>query len=118
MKGVMCFGKKWKLSQRYIGPFEILDRVWQVAYRLALPPALAKMHNLFHISMLPKYVSNPSHVLSYETLQLKQDLDYDEQPERVIENGIKELRSKRIPLVKVSWMNSTNEKQHGSWRKT
>ena len=57
--------------------------------------------------MLRKYLSDPSHVLSYEPLQLKQDLSYDEQPERIIENGIKELRSKRIPLVKVLWKNST-----------
>ena len=57
--------------------------------------------------MLRKYVSDPSHVLSYEPLQLKQDLSYDEQPERILEKGIKELRSKRIPLVKVLWKNST-----------
>ena len=107
MKGVMRFGKKGKLSPRYIGPFEILDRIGQVAYRLALPPALAETHNVFHISMLRKYVSDPSHVLSYEPLQLKQDLSYDEQPERILEKGIKELRSKRIPLVKVLWKNST-----------
>ena len=106
MKGVMHFGKKGKLSLRYIGPFEILDRIGQVAYHLALPPALAETHNVFHISMLRKYVSNPSHVLSYEPLQLKQDLRYDEQPERVIEKRIKELRSKRFPLVKVFWKNS------------
>ena len=107
MKGVMRFGKKGKLSPRYIGLFEILDRVGQVAYRLALPPALAETHNVFHISMLRKYVSDPSHVLSYEPLQLKQDLSYDEQPERILEKGIKELRSKRIPLVMVLWKNST-----------
>ena len=107
MKGVMSFGKKGKLSPIFIGPFEILDRVGQVVYRLALPPTLAEMHNVFHISMLCKYVLDPSHVLSYEPLQLKQDLSYDEQPERVIKKGIKELRSKRIPLVKVLWKNST-----------
>ena len=80
MKGVMQFGKKGKLSPRFIGPFEILDRVGQVAQHLALPPALAESHNVFHILMLRKYMSEPSNVLSYESLQLKQDMSYDEQP--------------------------------------
>ncbi|XP_062093696.1 uncharacterized protein LOC133799710 [Humulus lupulus] len=91
MKGVMRFGKKGELSLRFIGPFEILDRVGQVAYRLALPPVLAQTHNVFHISMLRKYVSNPSHVLIYESLQLKHDMSYNEQPKRIIEKQIKEL---------------------------
>ncbi|XP_062118677.1 uncharacterized protein LOC133832333 [Humulus lupulus] len=101
MKGVMHFGKKGKLSLRFIGPFDILDILWQVAYRFALPPALAEMCNVFHISMLCKYQEDPSHVLRYESLQLKQDLANDEQPERIIEEGVKELKSKKIPLVKV-----------------
>ncbi|XP_062093571.1 uncharacterized protein LOC133799585 [Humulus lupulus] len=107
MKGVIRFGKKGKLSPRYIGLFEILDRVGKGDYHLALPPVLAKTHNFFHISMLRKYVSEPSHVLTYKLLQLKQYLSYDEQPERIIEKGIKELRSQRIPLVKVLWRSST-----------
>ena len=51
MKGVMRFGKKGKLSLRYVGPFEILERVGAFAYRLALPPALSRLHNVFHVSM-------------------------------------------------------------------
>ena len=63
MKGVMRFGKKRKLAPRYIGPFEILERVGMVAYRLALPPNMSKVHLVFHVSMLSKYISDPSHVL-------------------------------------------------------
>jgi hypothetical protein len=62
-KGVARFRKKGKLSPRYVGPFEILERVGPVAYRLALPPALSKIHDVFHILALRKYIPHPSHVL-------------------------------------------------------
>ncbi|KAM6567298.1 hypothetical protein CsatA_026426 [Cannabis sativa] len=103
MKGVMPFGKRGKLSPRFIGPFEILDRVGQVAYRLALPPVLVETHNVFYVSMLRKYMLDPSHVLNYERMELKQDLSYEVRPVRIIERETKELRSKSIPLVKVLW---------------
>ena len=68
MKGVMRFRKKGKLSPRFVGPFEVLERVGEVAYRIALPLALSRIHNVFHESMLRKYIPNPSNVLSYEPL--------------------------------------------------
>lgn len=68
MKGVIRFRKKGKLKPRYIGPFEILERIRDVAYWLALPPNLAVVHDVFHISMFRKYLSNPSHVINYETI--------------------------------------------------
>ena len=68
MKGVMRFDKRGKLSPRFVGPFEVLERVGKVAYRIALPPALSGIHNIFHESMLRKYILGLSHVLSYETL--------------------------------------------------
>ena len=58
MKGIMRFGKKGKLSPRYVGPFEILDKVGDVAYRLALSPSLSNVHNVFHVSMLARYIPN------------------------------------------------------------
>ena len=70
MKGVMRFGVKGKLSPRFIGPFEILERVGDMAYRLALPPRLSEIHNVFHVSMLKKYVSNPSYVIQPQAIQI------------------------------------------------
>ncbi|XP_074299395.1 uncharacterized protein LOC141630483 [Silene latifolia] len=70
MRGVMRFGKKGKLSQKYIGPYQILDRVGEVAYHLALPPTLDRVHNTFHVSQLRKYVSDPIHVLELQHIEI------------------------------------------------
>ena len=78
MKGVMRFGKKGKLALRYIGPFEIRSRVGEVAYRLVLPPELSRIHPVFHVSMLRKYVADPSHVLQPQAVELSEDLTYEE----------------------------------------
>ena len=61
-----------------MGPFEILSRKGDVAYQLALPPELARIHNVFHVSLLRKYVPDPNHVVKYEPLQVRQDLTYEE----------------------------------------
>ena len=76
-KKVMRFGKKGKLSPRFIGPYEVIEKVGPVAYRLALPPDLEKIHNVFHVSMLRRYRSDPSHVVSSETIELRPDLTYE-----------------------------------------
>ncbi|CAM8886602.1 unnamed protein product [Rhodiola kirilowii] len=101
MKGVMRFGKKGKLSQRYIGPFEILERVGSVAYRLALPSTLSSVHPLFHILMVRKYILDPSHVLEYERLHMGDTLSYDEQPVAILDRQVKRLRNKETSSVKV-----------------
>ena len=69
-KKVMRFGKKGKLSPRFIGPFEVIEKMGPVAYRLALPPKLKKIHNVFHVLMLRRYRSDPSHVVTLETIEL------------------------------------------------
>ena len=109
MRGVKRFGVKGKLSPRFIGPFEVLDRIGEVAYRLAMPPSLSAVHNVFHVSMLRKYVSDPSHVLSYENLELDEDLSYEEKPVQILDRKEKVLRTKTIALVKVLWRNSKSE---------
>ncbi|KAL5567769.1 hypothetical protein UlMin_024344 [Ulmus minor] len=105
MKGVMQFGKKGKLSPSYIGPFEIRERIGKVAYRLPLPPELSSVHNVFHVSMLRKYISDPSHVLESEPIEVHKDLTYEEQPVQILDRKDMTLRNKVIPLVKVLWRN-------------
>ena len=105
----MRFGKKGKLSPHFIGPFEILERVGEVAYELALPLSLASVHNVFHVSMLKKYIQNISHVLSYKQLELGSDLSYEEQPIQILDKEEKQLRNRKIPLVKVLWKNHSVE---------
>ena len=63
-----------KLSPRYMGPYEIVERIGKVAYRLRLPPELARIHDVFHVSMLRKYIADPSHVLRDQPVELKEDL--------------------------------------------
>ncbi|XP_075479409.1 uncharacterized protein LOC142520291 [Primulina tabacum] len=93
------------MSPRFIGPFEILDRIGERAYRLALPPDLDKVHNVFHVSMLRKYVSNPTHVLHHEPLVLTPKLSYHERPVQIQDRNVKVLRNKEIGIVKVLWSN-------------
>ena len=77
-KGVVRFGKRWKLNPRYIGPFEIVERIGPVAYRLDLPEEFSRVHNVFHISMLRKYIPDPSHALEALEIELRDDLSYEE----------------------------------------
>ena len=100
-KGVIRFGARGKLSLRYIGPFEILERV-EVAYRLALPPSLEGVHNVFHVSQLRRYIRDESHVLDYSELELQLDLSYAEQLMAIMDRNVKTLKNRTIPLVLVS----------------
>ncbi|WMV19454.1 hypothetical protein MTR67_012839 [Solanum verrucosum] len=83
MNGVMRFEKKSKLSPRSIRPFEILSRAGEVAYKLALPPSLSVVHPVFHISMLRKYVSNESQVLSLDLVELGTNLSIEDEPRTI-----------------------------------
>ena len=102
-RGVKRFGIKGKLSPRYIGPFEILEKVGKVAYRLALPPTMDGVHPVFHVSQLRQYQPDPSHVLSYDAIEIEPDQTYAEFPMAVLDRKIKKLRNKEIPLVKIQW---------------
>ena len=103
IKGVRRFGVIGKLSPRYIGPFEILTWIGTLAYELALPPQLSHVYNVFHISMLRKYVPDPQHVIDFQTLKVKEDVSYKEMPTSILECKEKILRNRSIPLVKVQW---------------
>ena len=102
-KGVFRFGKKGKLAPRYIGPFEILQRVGEVAYRLALPPQLLGIHDVFHVSLLRKYEPDVSHILDWQELKLQENMKYEERPRKILDVQERVLRNKVIPLVKVLW---------------
>ncbi|XP_035837185.1 uncharacterized protein LOC118485060, partial [Helianthus annuus] len=100
-RGVRRFGIKGKLSPRFIGPFEILERIGEVSYRLALPPQLSHVHNVFHVSSLRGYNYHPLHVISYPLLTIHEDLSYEEEPEAILDRQERVLRRKVIPFVKV-----------------
>ncbi|XP_016689176.2 uncharacterized protein [Gossypium hirsutum] len=102
-KKVLRFGWKGKLSPCFIGPHEIVERLGPVAYRLALPAELQKMHNVFHVSMLRRYRSNLSHVISTEEIEIQPNLSYEEELVEILAREMKELRNKRVSLVKVLW---------------
>ena len=93
---------KGKLSPRYIGPFEILERVGEAAYRITLPPELSNLNNTFHVLVLRKYMSDPSHVVQHAPLELMEDLSYVEVPMEIMDRKEKILRNKVIDLVKVN----------------
>nr|GEV38786.1 putative reverse transcriptase domain-containing protein [Tanacetum cinerariifolium] len=104
-RGVRRFGLKGKLSPRFIGPFEILDRVGEVSYRLALPPQLPHVNNMFHVSLLRGYNYHPYHVVQYPFDKIRKELSFAEEPEAILDRQERVMRKKTIPLVKVLWKN-------------
>ncbi|EOY04000.1 Uncharacterized protein TCM_019247 [Theobroma cacao] len=108
-KGVIRFAKRGKLNPRYIGPFCIIERIGPVAYRLELPPELDRIHNVFHVSMLKKYVPDPSHILETPPIELHEYLKFEVQPVRILDRKDRVLRNKSIPMVKVLWKNARME---------
>nr|GEV90775.1 putative reverse transcriptase domain-containing protein [Tanacetum cinerariifolium] len=104
-RSVRRFGIKGKLSPRFIRPFEILDRVGEVSYRLALPLQLLHVHNVFYVSLLRGYKYHPLHVVSYPLDQIRADLSYVEEPEAILDRQDRVMRNKTIPFVKILWRN-------------
>ncbi|XP_074266003.1 uncharacterized protein LOC141588459 [Silene latifolia] len=103
MGRVKSFGVKGKLSPKYIGPYEVIKRIRVVAYKLVLPQSLGKIHDVFHVSQLRKYIIDPSHVLQNEVPELETSLSFEERPIHILDKKDKKLRSKVVPLVKIIW---------------
>ncbi|GJS72409.1 putative reverse transcriptase domain-containing protein [Tanacetum coccineum] len=102
-KGVVRFGKKGKLAPRYVGPFEILERIGLVAYRLRLPEELSSVHDTFHVSNLKKCLADASLHVSLDEIKVDKTLRFVEEPVEIMEREIKKLKRKKIALVKVRW---------------
>ena len=85
-KRVIRFGKRRKLSPRYIGPVEVLERVGAVAYRLALSPSLSSVHEVFHVSVLQKYTPDPTHIVDWGELIVDADGTFEEGPVRIMDS--------------------------------
>ncbi|KAA3483847.1 DNA/RNA polymerases superfamily protein [Gossypium australe] len=104
-KKIFRFGRKGKLSPRFIGPYRVLKRVGPVAYQLELPLELSQIHIVFHVSMLRRYRSDPSHIVPVEEVELRPDLSFEEEQEKILDRDVKVPRKKTVPLVKVLWRN-------------
>jgi hypothetical protein len=109
MKGVKRFGVKGKLSPRYIGPFPILEKCETVAYKLELPPSLAGVHDMFHVSQLKKFLKAPVDVVSLEVAPLEIDLAYPDHPIRILDQKSHVTRCNMIKFYKIQWSNHTVE---------
>jgi len=101
--------KSRKLTLRFVGPCQILRRIGAAAYEIALPPHLANLYNVFHVSQLRKYIADPSHVLGSNDIQIREDLTVNTGLVRILDSQVKKLRGKEIKIVKVLWDEATQE---------
>ncbi|GJW98324.1 putative reverse transcriptase domain-containing protein [Tanacetum coccineum] len=101
--GVVRFGKKGKLAPQYVGPFEIVECVGPVAYRLKLPQELSCIYDTFHVSNLKKCLAESDIQVSLEEIEIDENLRFVEEPIKIVARDVKRLKRRRIPLVKVRW---------------
>jgi hypothetical protein len=109
MKGVKRFGVKGKLAPRYIRPFPILEKCGSVAYKIDLPPSLAGVHDIFHVSQLKKCLKTPVDVVLPEVTPLEADLSYPEHPIKILDQKDRVTRRKTIKFFKIQWSNHSDE---------
>ena len=100
-RGVVRFGKRGKLSPRFIGPFEILERIGIVVYRLALSPSMSGVHEVFHVSILRMYTPDPAHVVDWGQIEVDTDGTFEEGPVCILDSRDQVLRRKTVRLVRV-----------------
>ena len=102
-RGVVRFDKRGKLSPRFIRPFKILERVGTIEYRLALPPSMSGVHEVFHVSMLQKHTPDPTHVVDWGEIEVDIDGTFEEGPVCIMNSRDQVLRRKTVKLVRVLW---------------
>nr|GFD05246.1 putative reverse transcriptase domain-containing protein [Tanacetum cinerariifolium] len=102
-KGVVRFGKRGKLNPRYVGPFKVLERVGDVAYKLDLPEELSRVHNTLHVSNLKKCHADEPLAVPLDGLHLDDKFHFLEKLVEIVDREVKWLKQSRIPLVKVRW---------------
>ena len=86
-----------------------MERIGETAYRIALSTELSKVHNVFHVSQLRKYVHDPNHVLQPEVVPMDEDLTYEERPVKILNTKTRDTKNKTVKLVKVLWSNHQTE---------
>ncbi|WVZ52029.1 hypothetical protein U9M48_003124 [Paspalum notatum var. saurae] len=109
MKGVHWFGVKGKLAPRYVGPFKITERCESVAYQLELPPHLAAVHDVFHVSQLKRCLRVPEEVVDTSQILVEPDLTYEEQPIMILDQKQRSTRQRTINFYEVQWSNHFEE---------
>ncbi|GJX20178.1 putative reverse transcriptase domain-containing protein [Tanacetum coccineum] len=102
-KGVVHFGKRGKLNPRYVGPFKVLEKVGSVTYKLELPQELSRVHNIFHVSNLKKCYFDEPLAVPLEGLHVDNKLRFVEKPVEIMDQEVKRLKQRCIPIVKVRW---------------
>ena len=102
-RGVVRFDKRGKLPPRFIGPFEILERMGSVAYRLALSPSMLGVHEVCHVSILRKYTPDPAHDVDWGQIEIDTDGTFEEGPMCIVDSRDRVLRRKTVRLVRVLW---------------
>ncbi|KAK6123582.1 hypothetical protein DH2020_042671 [Rehmannia glutinosa] len=114
-KGLINPKKGGKLSPRYVEPYKILRENREVSlYQFELPKTIRGMHDVFHVSRLKKYQPDPEHIITRDTPPLMENLSYTERPIRIIDQQIRQLRKREIPMVKVVWQNH-NRDEDATW---